>query len=255
MKNIILTATILLIFSVNSIGQNLGDSPQTKLGFTTIIKSEILEDSLEIFTHLPFNHKKDKEFPLILLLDPHAAFKSFASSTELLGYNRSIPMCIVVGFPQYKYINYDSTGIEANLNLLAKFMDEELFPYLKTKYNFSSTIIWGPSGPGMIGSYFMLEYPDLFDGYIADTPDLGLIAHITNSKNAFDKLKDKKVKYYLFGSKSKDIYNEAFLNNLKANAPKGLKWNYSISEEPNKIIYLLTNYLHALELFFNDDEE
>jgi predicted alpha/beta superfamily hydrolase len=255
MKKITFILTFSVFFTLSSIGQNLGDSPQTRLGFTTIIKSEVLEDSLEIFTHLPFNYKKDKEFPLILLLDANAAFKAFASSTELLAYNRSIPTCIVVGFPQYKYVKYDSLSIEADMNLLAKFIDEELFPYLKTKYNFSRTIIWGPAGPGMISSYFMLEYPDLFDGYIADIPDFRLITHKTNSKNAFDKLKDKKVKYYLFGSKSKDIYNEAFLNNLKSNAPKGLKWNYSISEEPNKIIYLLNNYMHALELFFNDAEE
>ena len=254
MKRIFFFLTFSVLFTLCSIGQNVGDSPQTKLGFTTIIKSEILEDSLEIFTHLPFNYKNDKEFPLILLLDPHAAFKAFASSTELMAYDRSIPTCIVVGFPQYKYVKYDSLSIEANMNLLAKFIDEELLPYLNSKYNFTKTIIWGQGGgSGLISSYFMLEYPDLFDGYISDIPDFRLITNKTNSKNAFDKLKDKKVKYYLFGSKSKDIYNEVFLNNLKSNAPKGLKWNYSISEEPNKIIYFLNNYMHAIELFFIDE--
>lgn len=241
------------ILSISVNGQNVGDSPQTKLGFTTIFKSEILQDSMEIFTHLPFNYKKDRENPLILLLDANAAFKAFSASTELLAYNRSIPTCIVVGFPQYKYVKYDSLNIEADLNLLAKFMDEELLPYLKSKYNITSTIIWGPGGTtGLISSYFMLEYPDLFDGYISDIPDFSLISKKEYSKNAFDKLKDKNVKYYLFGSRSKDIYNEAFLNNLKSNAPKGLKWNFSISEEPNKIIYFLNNYMHAIELFFND---
>ena len=68
MKKIIFVLTFSLFFTLSSIGQNVGDSPQTKLGFTTIIKSELLEDSLEIFTHLPFNYKKDKEFPLILLI-------------------------------------------------------------------------------------------------------------------------------------------------------------------------------------------
>ncbi len=250
----------ILIFSVlltlSSIGQNVGDSPLTKLGFTTKIKSELLADSLNIFTHLPFNYKKDKEFPLILLLDPHAAFKAFSSCTELMAYDRSIPTCIVVGFPQYKYVKYDSLNIEADLNLLAKFIHEELLPYLDSKYNVTEKIIWGPgSTTGLISSYFMLEYPDLFDGYISDIPDFRLITNKTNSKNAFDKLKDKNVKYYLFGSKSKDIYNEAFLNNLKFNAPDGLNWHYNISDEPNKIIYLLNNYMHAIELFFNDAEE
>jgi predicted alpha/beta superfamily hydrolase len=251
--------SILLIssfFSIGLFGQNTGDSPQTKLGFTTKIKSEVLEDSLEIFTHLPFNYKKDRENPLILLLDPHAAFKAFSACTELLAYDRNIPTSIVVGFPQYRYVKFDSLNIVEDLNLLAKFMDEELLPYLKSKYNISSTIIWGPGGTtGLITSYFMLEYPDLFDAYISDIPDFSLISDKAYSKNAFDKLKDKNVKYYLFGSRSNDIYNEVFLNNLKSNAPKGLKWHYNISDEPNKIIYRLNNYLHALELFFNDTEE
>ena len=256
MKYYISTLLISTFFSISLIGQNIGDSPQTKLGFTTKIKSEVLEDSLEIFTHLPFNYKKDKENPLILLLDPHAAFKAFSACTELLAYNRSIPTSIVVGFPQYKYVKYDSLNIEADMNLLAKFMDEELLPYLRTKYNISSTIIWGPGGTtGLISSYFMLEYPDLFDAYISDIPDFNLISNKAFSNNAFDKLKDKNVKYYLFGSRSKDIYNENFLNNLKSNAPEGLKWYYNVSDEPNMILYRLNNYLHALELFFNDADE
>lgn len=254
LKKISFVLTFSVLFAFSSTGQNVGDSPQTKLGFTTIFKSELLKDSMEIFTHLPFNYKKDREYPLIFLLDANAAFKAFASCTELMGYDRSIPLSIVVGFPQYKYVKYDSLNVEANLNLLAKFINEELLPYLDSKYNITKTIIWGPGGTtGLISSYFMLEYPDLFDGYISDIPDLTLISNKTNSKNAFNNLKDKNVKYYLFGSRSKDIYNEAFLNNLKSNAPKGLNWNYSISEEPNKIIYLLNNYMHAIELFFNEE--
>ncbi len=255
MRKIIFIISFPVFFILSSIGQNVGDSPQTKLGFTTIIKSEVLDDSLEIFTHLPFNYRSDREFPLILLLDANASFKAFSSCTELMAYDRSIPTSIVVGFPQYKYIKYDSLIVETNMNLIAEFIGEELLPYLNSKYNITRTIIWGRGGSGLISSYFMLIYPDLFDAYIADIPDFRLISNKTNSKSAFDKLKDINVKYYLFGSKSEDIYNEAFLNNLKSNAPKGLDWYYSISEEPNKIIYLLNNYMHALELFFNDAEE
>ena len=98
----------------------------------------------------------------------------------------------------------------------------------------------------------MLEKPDLFNGYIADIPNLDLISDRVNSKEAFNKLEDKNVSYYLFGSTAKDVYNETFLNNLKSNAPKGLNWHYNISDEPNKITYFLNNYMHAIELFFND---
>jgi predicted alpha/beta superfamily hydrolase len=253
MKNIILIVTISVFFTVNSIGQNVGDSPQTKLGFTTRINSEILSDSLNLFIHLPFNYNKDKEFPLILLLDAHTSFKAFSASTELMAYDRSIPTCIVVGFPQYRYADFDSTNIESKMNKIARFMDEELFPYLDSKYNLTKTIIWGP-GTEII-TYLMLDKPDLFDGYISDVPDFSLISDKVNSKNAFENLKDKNINYYLFGSKAKDVYNETFLNNLKANAPKELNWHYNISDESNKIIYFMNNYMHAIELFFNDKKE
>ena len=60
-----------------------------------------------------------------------------------------------------------------------------------------------------------------------------------SSSDAFENLKDKNINYYLFGSIKNNIYDERFLNNLKANAPKGLNWHYNISDEPNKIIYFL----------------
>ncbi|MCP4176890.1 MAG: esterase family protein [bacterium] len=255
MKNFTLTLILSILYSVNLIGQNIGDSPQTKLGFTTKIRSEILHDSLNIFTHLPFNYKPEKEFPLVVLLDAHAAFKAFSSCTELLAYDRCIPTSIVVGIPQYKYANFDSINIDNKMATLVKFISEELLPYLQSKYKITETIIWGQGGSGLISSYMMLEYPTLFDGYISDIPDLSLISDKANSKHAFAKLKDKNVKYYLFGSKSQDIYNELFLSNLKSNAPKSLKWNYRVSNEPTKITYFITNYMHAIEMFFNGNEE
>ena len=253
MKNFILTISIILIFISNSIGQNIGDSPQTKLGFTIKINSEILNDSINIFTHLPFNYDKDKEFPLILLLDAHTSFKAFSATTELMAYARTIPTCIVVGFPQYKYADFDSTNMENKMDDLAKFIGQELLPYLKSDYNITKSIIWGQGRQtGLMSSYFMLEYPDLFDGYISDIPDFKLIQDKVYSETAFDKLNDKNIKYFLFGSSSRNLLNEKFLNNLKDNAPKGLDWNYNISEEENMIIYFLDNYMHAIELFFND---
>ena len=253
MKNIILIVTITVLFTLNSIGQNVGDSPQTKLGFTTRINSEILNDSLNLFIHLPFNYKKDKEFPLILLLDAHTSFKAFSACTELMAYDRSIPTCIVVGFPQYKYADFDSTSIESKMDKLAKFIGKELLPYIESKYNITKKIIWGQGTE--ITTYLMLDKPDLFDGYIADVPDFSLISDKVDSKNAFGNLKNKNVNYYLFGNIANDIYNETFLNNLKSNAPDGLNWHYNISDEPNNIIYFLNNYTHAIELFFNDAEE
>lgn len=45
MKSIILTIIVSIFFTTNSIGQNVGDSPQTKLGFTIKFNSKVLNDS------------------------------------------------------------------------------------------------------------------------------------------------------------------------------------------------------------------
>ena len=99
----------------------------------------------------------------------------------------------------------------------------------------------------------MLESPDVFDGYISDVPDLSLMGSKVYSENIFDKHNDTELNYYLFGNSAFEIYNERFLNNIKSHAPEGLHLNYQTSDEPNAIIYFLTNYLHALEMFFNDN--
>jgi len=71
----------------------------------------------------------------------------------------------------------------------------------------------------------MLEYPDLFNGYISDVPDFSLVLEKVHSKKAFDNIQDKKLNYYLFGNSFVKTLNEEFLS----------------------------NYMHALELFFTDE--
>jgi enterochelin esterase-like enzyme len=250
MKNFILISILLLIVTTNAFAQNTGDSPQTKLGFTTTIHSQVFNDSINIFTHLPFNYRDGKEFPVIILLDAHTTFKAFSSCTELMAYSRSIPTCIVVGFPQYKYANFNVSNINNKMKSIGKFIEQELFPHLNSKYSISKTLIWGQGSE--ITTYLMLDKPNLFDGYIADSPDLTLISDKVNSENAFKNFSNNKVSYFLFRNKANNTNNSSFLNNLKSNAPKELNWHYNISDESNMIIYLMNNYMHALEQFFNN---
>ncbi len=256
MKKIGVLILFLILGIKVSVGQSSRDTLHTKVGFTAMIESQHLEDQVKLFIHHPFCYKSEREFPVIVLLDANSTFKSFSACAELMAYDHSIPPCIVVGFPQYKYTDFDKGDLEGKMDKLSLFIQDELFPYLKSNYNISKTIVWGQGpGSGLISSYLMLESPDLFDGYISDVPDFSLIADKAYSKNAFDKLQDKQIDYYLFGSQSENLYNEAFLNNLKANAPQGLNWHYTVNDEPNMIIYFLNNYMLALELFFKEKGE
>lgn len=250
-KTILLLFVIL--FAINVKAQNSRDTLHTKVGHVVYVNSKHLDDNVKLFVHHPFNYKPEKEFPLIVLLDGNSTFKAFSCSAELMGYDRSIPLCIAVAFPQYKYAGFTEENFEVRMKKLSLFIEEELMPNLRSKYNISHTIIWGMGAEtGLISTYMMLEKPDVFDGYIVDVPELTLISDKAYSSNAFEKLENKSVKYFLFGSSYEHEYNEKFIKNLKANAPEGLKWSYSVSDEPNMIISFLNNYMHALESFFNE---
>lgn len=252
MKKIIVFVFVLFFTSNFLIGQNSRDSLHTKIGFSIMLKSEHLEDSVKLFIHLPFCFKPQDEYPVIFLLDANSSFKAFASAAELMAKEKSIPCCIVVGFPQCKYVPNNKDNLEANIGKLMNFCGAELLPFLHSKFNITETIIWGQGHSGMISGYIMLEKPDLFDGYISDVPNFNLISEKVKSENVFDNLQDKNVNYYLFGSSAINFFNESFLNNLKSNAPQGLNWKYNVVDETNAIIHFLINYMHAIESFFNE---
>lgn len=254
MKTTFLILCCVFIVSMGSNAQNVGDSPQTKIGFTQKLKSTYLNDSVKFFIHHPYKYQPDKEYPLILLLDGNSTFKAFSACTELMGYDRSIPPCVLVGFPQYQYADFNSENLESKMDKLIQFMEKEMLPYLHSKHNITETLIWGQGGQsGLICNYIMLEKPDMFNGYISDVPDFSLIKDKVVSKNAFNNIKNENRYYYLLGSSAEHVYNEQFVRNLKTNAPKELKWSYHLNAEPNMISYFIGNYMKAIELFFNKD--
>lgn len=254
MKKIIVSVVV-LIFTFNFLfGQNSNDSLKTKVGYSTVLKSEHLKDSVKLFIHLPSFFEPHKKYPVIFLLDANSSFKAFAGCAELMAYEQTIPGCIVIGFPQCKYVPSKNDNIAADMNNLMNFCEAELLPFLQSKFNTSKTIIWGQGHAGMITSYMMLEKPDLFNGYISDIPNFSLISEMVESENIFDNIQDENVNYYLFGSSAANFYNESFLNNLNAHAPKGLNWTYNVINESNPIIHFLTNYMHAIELFFEEEK-
>ena len=254
MKKLSLTAIFILLFSNLFFGQNNRDSLFTKIGFPAEIKSEVLGDNVKIFIHLPFSYNPQKEYPLILLLDAHSSFKSFAGCTELMAYANTIPFSIVVGFPQYSYEPANKSEFEPKMEKLMAFCEKELMPYLLSKFNITKTIIWGQGLSGAMSTYFMLNKPGLFNGYISDMPDVSYLPEKTGSKTVFDDIRGKNISYYIFGKSTLPETNNsaAFLRNLQETAKDEFNWHYIVEDEPNMIIRVLTNYMHALELFLNE---
>ena len=102
--------SFILYFSVLGplYGQQLPDSILLTAGKAVEIESEELSQTRKILIHHPIFFDENQEYPLIVVLDGEMAFKSFASITELMGFQELIPHCIVVGIP-----NIDRNGDHA----------------------------------------------------------------------------------------------------------------------------------------------
>lgn len=179
MKYAVIVIAFFLLLPLGVKGQAKVDSARFTIGSAVFIDSKYLNDSVLVYVHFPAMNESQQEYPLILLLDAYSSFKSFSSCAELMAHEKTIPSCIVVGFPQRKYTDFETSNLEFKMDKLARFIDEELFPYLEKKYTITKTIIWGQGKQsGLISSYFMLNYPDLFNVYISDIPDLSLLNRV-----------------------------------------------------------------------------
>ena len=233
-------------------GQNPNDTLNTKVGFSISISSAVLEDNVKLFVHLPFCYKPDQEYPLVLLLDGNTSFKSFASATELLAYDGTIPCCIVVGFPQYKYLPSEEEHYMENVDRLMNFLENDFFSQIGQRFKINDKIIWGQGH--LLPTYAMLTKPSLFDGYISDIPDLKLISNQINTEDPFKKIGEEQIYYYLGANPSINVMNEKLLEKLRKVAPKNLHWTYQSTAETIFIKYVLTNYLTGIVEFFNQEK-
>lgn len=251
--------SIILILTLNfSFAQNKRDSLFTHIGYSTEINSEILKQRKKLYIHLPSRFDKNKEYPLVVLLD-FMAFKPLASIAEIMAYNQTIPECIVVcpvttdARNEYSPV-MDEKSATLNGGKTIQFYEKELLPFLQSKYKISKKILWGQNFSGMFSTFVMLTKPGLFDAYFSDVPKLDLIAENIKSNDVFKNLADKKVFYYLTGSKlfKQGEATQNLLAKLKSNAPKGLKWNYAEQSDTVIIAHVATNYIYGLKMFLSD---
>lgn len=261
MKKIGIILTVMFFGSFISNGQNNRDSLFTTLGYSTKIESKYLNQTKTIYVHLPFKFDKDKEYPLIVLAD-FMAFKPLSSTAEIMAYNQTIPWCIVVCpvttnvREDYSPI-FDETSEKTNGGKTIEFYENELLPFLQSKYKISKKILWGQNFSGMFSTFVMLSKPDLFDGYFSDIPQLSFIENIINSDTIFKNIGNKKMFYYLTGSSlnEKDNPTKTFLDKLKNEQVNNFKWQYLEQSDSIFIAHILTNYIYGLDSFFKEMKE
>ncbi len=261
MKKTCLSITLLIIGLNISFGQDEKDSLYTKIGHSIQIDSKILKQTKKVLIHLPFYFDSNKEYPLVVLSD-FMAFKPLSSITEIMAYNKTIPKCIVV-CPVTTNVRVDyspiinDTSETINGGKTMAFFEEELMPFLESKYKISKKIIWGQNYSGMFTTFILLSNPGLFDGYIADIPQLNFLKKEIESKDCFKNIGGDNVFYQISWTTLEEKQNEMkiFLSKLESDAPDNLKWRYTEESDSILITQILTNYTYGLSAFFKEVNE
>lgn len=238
------------------------DTSQLSIGYKQVIESRILEQSRDIYIHLPDGFDSSSTYPLVLILDAESAFKSFAATTELMGWQGLIPACIVVGIPNVnRNLDYAPVieGIpeSGRADLMIRFYREELFPLLESQFNIGRKILWGHSWLGSFSTYVLLTAPGLFQACMSTSPMYRFLAPRFESPALFEALENEPRSLYLsLGSMEEE--NPAlkrFLERLETDAPGTLTWKFRLNEGKNHDSNALSSYMEALEWVFESQGE
>ena len=159
-------------------------STQIVIGEVDSLYSYVLGEQREIWVHLPDNMESGDRYPVIYLLGSTSNFYAVVGMLKLLT-RWNMPESILIGIiagenglrdqtptnvPVDRGQNSESSGGASDF---AKFINEELQPYINGKYPTEDmTTIVGHSIGGLFVVYAYVHHPGVFDNYLAIEPSL-----------------------------------------------------------------------------------
>jgi predicted alpha/beta superfamily hydrolase len=180
--SLILIAFISLQFVACSQKQDNKDiiPSEIVIGIKDSLYSETLEEQREIWIHVPESDSDQKNFPVLFVLDGRSHFESLVG---MMNYNVLMgisPKMIIVAIPntnRYKDLTTSHVGDANNpsggAGNFIKFLENELIPFIDNKYpTINYRTFFGHSLGGLVVLNTLLEYPHLFNNYLAIDPSL-----------------------------------------------------------------------------------
>ena len=176
--------TIIMCFCLEGTAQFYqNQKKQIVIGEVDSLYSNILQEQREIWIHVPEDFDKNKQYPVIYVLDASQHFYVITGMLKQLTPWK-IPKSIVVGI-----INTDRTRDFTHTNVpfqrghksetsggasnFIKFIDKELKPFINNKYpTENNNTIVGHSTGGLFVLFSFLHYENYFDNYLAIDPSL-----------------------------------------------------------------------------------
>nr|WP_321227368.1 alpha/beta hydrolase-fold protein [uncultured Psychroserpens sp.] len=143
-------------------------------------ESRKLNSTRELKIKLPDNYdpESDLKHPVIIVFDAEYLFEPVAGQVSYQTYFDEMPESIIVGIVQGKERFYDSyfdevTGLPFESgDRFYKFIDQELIPYIDSKYNTSKFKV--AVGHDLMGNFinsFLFQDTPIFQAYINLSPD------------------------------------------------------------------------------------
>ncbi|MEZ7494775.1 alpha/beta hydrolase-fold protein [Leeuwenhoekiella aequorea] len=157
--------------------------------FTSFVNAQVIYETVpslnfseprQVKIQLPRNYEsnKDKDYPVIVVLDADYLFEPVAGNVDYYSYWEDMPQAIVVGIMQPDRMadtQYDETNFlpVGQGKLFFDFIGSELFPWLSKKYRLAPfNLIIGHDATAGFANYFLMKNPPLFNAYVSLSPDL-----------------------------------------------------------------------------------
>jgi hypothetical protein len=186
-----LLAVVVLFLSTAALAQAVAPGVVTLPGAQAIpITSKATGRNYELHIALPAGYaaNKDKNYPVLYLLDGQWDFKLLVSINGGLFYDGTVPEIIIVGItyagenPDYgalRAMDFTPTATpdvpgSGGAPKFLGFMKTELIPFIETHYRSdpSNRLLMGSSYGGLFTLYAMFNDPTWFSGYVSASPDV-----------------------------------------------------------------------------------
>lgn len=174
-----------IVLCINGVAQDLTSKPLS-IGETHDFYSTILQEKRTVNVYLPLNYQSEETYPIIYLLDGslNEDFVHITGLVQFFNLQFKMPDFIIVGIANVDrkrdftfhtdltelQKEYPTTG---HSDLFIKFLEEELKPFIKTKYNTAQTeYLIGQSLGGLLATEILVKNPNLFSHYLIVSPSL-----------------------------------------------------------------------------------
>lgn len=258
-KIILLTALFLGSLIVVQAGDNW-----YAIGETISFKSTILDEERTIIVYTPATYNlSENSYPVMYLLDGGTHFHHATGIAQFLAANGIIPEMIVVAVKNvdrtrdFSPTHVDERPTTGGAEKFMGYLKEELMPFMKNNYRtLPYEILVGHSFGGEFATYALLNYPDVFNSYIAISPymmyDDGFIV-----KEAKTKLKEKyknEVQFYMTIGNEPDYFPTLndFENTVEKKSPENFEFSYVKFENDNHGSVPHLSIYKGLESIFDD---